>query len=280
MSFQEFFDFQLLSIGDYTLSVGQVAIALLILLGTRLLYLTVARIIRRRFARKPDSDLGRLYAFKQITKYILYVIGTLAALQVIGVQLSVIWASAAALLVGLGLGMQQTFNDLVSGVILLIEGTVEVDDVVNMNGLIGKVTQIGIRTSKIKTQNDDYILVPNSKLVVENVQNLSYNEAPNRFQIKVGVAYGSDVEMVSELLLKAAEIHPDVVNSPSPLVQFIEFGNSSLDFILHFYSSHYMEIPRIQSDMRFTINQLFKEAEITIPFPQREVWLRNEQKEA
>jgi small-conductance mechanosensitive channel len=276
MNFQQLLSFEILNVGDYTLTVAELMAAILILIGTRLLYLITARIIRRRLSKKPDSDKGRLYAFLQITKYLIYVTGLLIAMQAIGIHLSVIWASAAALLVGFGLGMQQTFNDLVSGIILLLEGTVEVNDVLKVDGQVGRVTQIGIRTSKLQTQNDDFILVPNSKLVVQNVYNLSYSEEPSRFQVNVGVAYGSDVQLVTELLIKAASIHPDVVDKPAPYVHFVDFGNSSLDFVLHFFSTSYMRIPGVQSEIRYNIDQFFRETGVTIPFPQRDVWFRSQ----
>ncbi|MBR9922912.1 MAG: mechanosensitive ion channel [Bacteroidetes bacterium] len=274
MSFQDFLNLNVISIGEFQLNVGRLLLFVLVLLGTRLLYALSSRLIKRRFSRRPSDDQGRLFAFLQITRYIIYVIGILLALQSIGIQLSVLWAGAAALLVGFGLGMQQTFNDLMSGIILLIEGTVEVGDVILIEEQPGRVVKIGIRTSKVITQNDDYILVPNSKLVLDNIHNLSYSSNPTRFSVKVGVAYGSDVELVTELLLKAANAHPDVSNTPEPRVHFTDFGDSSLDFVLFFYSMQYMRIPRIKSELRYNINQLFNEGEIVIPFPQRDVWMR------
>lgn len=276
MTFQEFMQFILITIGEYKLTIAMLLLGILALVGSRVIYHLINRIIQRRFKRKHRQDEGRLFAFAQITKYVVYTIGVLMALQAFGIQLSVLWAGAAALLVGFGLGMQQTFNDLVSGIILLLEGTVDVGDVVIVDGMPGKVKEIGIRTSKVMTQNQDYILVPNSKLVVDHVHNLSYNEGPTRFQVSVGVAYGSDVELVSELLLKSAQAHPDVVDDPMSQVFFKNFGDSSLDFVLHFYSYHFMAIPRIQSEIRFNINQLFAEAGVEIPFPQRDVHIRKD----
>ncbi|MCB0706822.1 MAG: mechanosensitive ion channel [Saprospiraceae bacterium] len=274
MTFQDFLNFNLFSHGDYQLTVDKLLLAIVILLITRLLYFMFSRLLKRRFSRKPDTYRGRLYAIDQMARYIIFVIGFLFAIESLGIKLSVLWAGAAALLVGFGLGMQQTFNDLVSGIILLIEGTVDVGDVIMIDGKPVHVTQIGIRTSKVRTQNEDFILVPNSTLVLNQIHNLSYNFEPSRFQIRVGVAYGSDVELVSKILIQSANAHPDVVAKPQPLVHFVDFGDSSLDFVLHFYSTQYMRITGIQSEIRYNINQLFREAEISIPFPQRDVWVR------
>ncbi|MEM6321728.1 MAG: mechanosensitive ion channel domain-containing protein, partial [Bacteroidota bacterium] len=183
-----------------------------------------------RYFKKNQVDAGRKFAFTQFTKYIIYTVAILMALEALGIKLSVLWGGAAALLVGIGLGLQQTFNDLVSGLILLIEGSVEVGDIIQVDGLIGKVESINIRTSQIGTRDNVSILVPNSKLVGENAINWSHTPTPARFQIRVGVSYNSDVDLVTSLLLKAAETHPKVLKTPTPTVQFIDFGSSSLDF--------------------------------------------------
>ncbi|MEM0993681.1 MAG: mechanosensitive ion channel domain-containing protein [Bacteroidota bacterium] len=199
----------------------------------------------------------------------------LIALESIGIQLSVLWGGAAALMVGIGLGLQQTFNDVISGLILLVEGTIEVDDVVEVDGFVGKVKSIGLRTSKVETRNRISILVPNSKLVGENTINWTHNQHPIRFQVSVGVAYASDVELVTQLLLEAAHGHSSVLKEPEPMVQFLDFGNSSLDFILHFFSYEQMSIEIVKSDLRYRITRLFREHDVEIPFPQQDLWLRN-----
>ncbi|MEM1123316.1 MAG: mechanosensitive ion channel domain-containing protein, partial [Bacteroidota bacterium] len=170
---------------------------------------------------------------------------------------------------------QQTFNDLVSGLILLVEGSVEVGDIIQVDGLIGKVESINIRTSQIGTRDNVSILVPNSKLVGENAINWSHTATPARFQIRVGVSYSSNVDLVTNLLLQAANDHPKVLKNPAPHVQFIDFGSSSLDFDLHFFSREYMTIEMVKSDIRYTITRLFRDNHIEIPFPQRDLWLRN-----
>ncbi len=274
MSIQEFLEYNFLNIGDYHLSLNHLIVATFIIMGARFLVWIMSRILIRFFKQK-QVDSGRQFAFTQFLKYIIYTIAILMAFEAIGIQLSVLWGGAAALMVGIGLGLQQTFNDLISGLILLIEGTVEVDDIVEVNGIVGRVTTIGIRTSKIETRDAVSILIPNSKLVGDNATNWSHNNKPCRFQVNVGVAYNSDVELVSSLLLQAAQEHQAVLESPSPRVQFNDFGSSSLDFILYFYSQEYFPIEFIKSDLRYRIHQLFRQHHIEIPFPQRDLWLRN-----
>ena len=192
-----------------------------------------------------------------------------------GIELTVVWAGGAALLAGIALGMQNTFADLVGGIILLVEGAVEVGDVVIVDEMVGTIKTIGLRTTKIETLDSITKIVPNSKLVSENVTNWSSGGQIARFQVDVGVSYSSDVELVTKLLLQAAIEHRDVMQNPKPRVMFNNFGDSSLDFTLHFYSNEMLRIESIRSEIRYRIMALFRENKVEIPFPQRDLWLKN-----
>jgi len=216
-----------------------------------------------------------VYKRQQLLTYVIYIIAVLLALDSLGIKMTVVWGGAAALLVGVGLGLQQTFDDLISGVIILFERTVEVGDIVQVEGLLGKVSAIGLRTSVLQTQSNSTVLVPNSKLISENIINFSHQDAKTRYFISVGVAYGSDTELVKNLLLQAAEEHPQVLKHPKPLIRFTEFGNSSLNFELHFWTLDNFTIDNLRSDLRFIVDRIFREHNISIPFPQQDVWFRN-----
>lgn len=276
MTFQDFQDFleRDFQIGDFYLSLSHLLLAALVIVGARLLMWLISNVLVR-FFRRRKIDAGRRLAYLQFIKYVVYTAATLMALTALGVQISVIWGGAAALLVGVGLGLQQTFNDLISGLILLIEGTVDVGDIVEINGVVGTVVDIGIRTSKIKSRDGIALLIPNSKLVSDSSTNWSHTVHTTRFQIKVGVGYTSDVQLVTQLLLEAAQTHADVLETPEPRVQFKDFGDSSLDFQLHFYSNELLKIEFVKSDIRYKIMQLFRDNNIEIPFPQQDIWLRN-----
>jgi small-conductance mechanosensitive channel len=196
-------------------------------------------------------------------------------LETIDISLSILWGGAAALLVGVGLGLQQTFNDLISGLILLVEGTVEINDVIETDGIIGTVTAIGVRTSKVETLDHISILIPNSKLVGNKATNWSHNKAASRFQINVGVAYTSDLDQVTSLLLQAGREHVKILKTPKPEVQFQDFGSSSLDFVLHFYSYEFRRMEFVKSELRYRITELLRKNNIEIPFQQTDVWIRN-----
>ncbi|MEM1318979.1 MAG: mechanosensitive ion channel domain-containing protein [Bacteroidota bacterium] len=277
MTFTEILEYNFLEVGGYSLNLLKISSAILVLVGAKILLIIIDRTFLERFFRKRNVDIGRKYATRTILKYIVYTAALIWAIQLIGIHLSVFWGGAAALLVGVGLGLQQTFNDLISGIILLSEATVEVGDIVSVDGVIGTVRDIGIRTSKVETLDDISIIIPNSKLVVDQVVNWSHKDSPNRFQVAVGVAYGSDVQLVTSLLLQAARSHQDVLAFPEPKVQFKDFGASSLDFVLHYYSHNFIGSEFVKSDLRYEIVELFEKNNISIPFPQRDVWIRSEQ---
>jgi len=211
-----------------------------------------------------------------LVSYIVYIVAIIAAIDNLGIKMTIFWGGAAALLVGIGLGLQEVFKDLTSGIILLFERTVEIGDIIEISGTVGMVRKIGLRTSLVQTRDNIMLLVPNSKLVSENVINWSHTDSKARFSVSVGVAYGSDTELVRSILLEAARRNKRILDYPKPSVRFVEFGDSSLDFKILFWSKSMMVIENVKSELRFTIDFLFRENKVTIPFPQRDVWLRNQ----
>lgn len=231
------------------------------------------RIIDKRLTNVIDR--GRAKAIYQLFSYIVFVIFLLIALEFVGVKITILLAGSAALLVGLGLGIQSLFNDFVSGILLLFEGTISVGDIVEVDGIVGQVKNIYLRTSEIETRSRIIIIVPNHKLVSENVINWSHNRDITRFEVNVGVAYGSDVQLVKRLLEEAASEHEQVAKIPEPIARFIDFGESSLDFELLFFTKSMFIIEFIKSDLRFAIDKKFRQNKVTIPFPQRDVHIYN-----
>ncbi len=245
-----------------------------ILVLARLISWIVIQLILSQYYRSKQVNVGSQYAINQLLQYFVYVIAILMALEALGFTLTIIWGGAAALLVGVGLGLQETFKDLFSGVILLFERRAEVGDVVEVDGLIGTVKRIGVRTSLVETRDNIVVIVPNSRLIVQQFTNWSHNDNKARFYVKVGVAYGSDTELVKKILLDTARSNAEVIRHPAPFVRFMDFGNSSLDFELHFWSHEFIRIEDVKSDIRFEIDRAFREQGVTIPFPQRDVWMR------
>jgi small-conductance mechanosensitive channel len=249
---------------------------LMILLIARLILWIITEIFLYGVYNRRRIDSGSRFAINQLIKYFVYVIAIFVALDHVGINMTLIWTGAAALLVGIGLGLQQTFNDFISGVVLLFERTTSVGDILEFEDKVGTVRKIGLRASTVETRYNKSVVVPNSKLVNENVINWSHYHNRVRFEVAVGVAYGSDTNLVKEILITAAENHKEVLKFPAPFVRFADFGNSSLDFNLSFFSRNYLFIEDVKSDLRFEIDKKFREEGVTIPFPQLDVWYRNQ----
>jgi len=180
----------------------------------------------------------------------------------------------AALLIGLGVGAAPIFNDLVSGIIIQIEGTIKIDDIIEVDGIVGVVKDINLRNSKVKTREDVYMIMPNHKFVTEKAINWSHDHDNTRFHVTVGVSYSSDVDIVEKGLLECMSEQKGISNYPKPMVWFDDFGNSSLDFNCIFWSSEAFTIPKLKSELRFKIWRKFKEYDIQIPFPQRDLHIK------
>ncbi|MEQ6119847.1 mechanosensitive ion channel domain-containing protein [Reichenbachiella sp. MALMAid0571] len=270
MTVQEFIEFKIISFGDYFVTPLHIMQMVILIIVSWTIILISKQVVQRQI-NSGRFDKGRGKALFQILNYSIIVLTIIAGLDMVGVKITLLLAGSAALLVGVGLGLQQVFNDIVSGILLLFEGTVTVGDIIELNNIVGKVEKISIRTSKIETRDGIVIIVPNSKLVSDNVINWSHNRSVTRFRIKVGVAYGSDVSLVMKLLSDSALEHPEVVRTPEPKARFIDFGESSLDFELLFYSKRMFDIEFVRSDIRVKIDQKFRENNITIPFPQRDL---------
>lgn len=264
----------LFKINDYQVDGYHIVISLFIVLITIVILRLFRKLIKRQI-HNNKIDKGKGLAIYQIIKYVVVIFSILIILDTLGIKITLVLAGSAALLVGLGLGLQQLFNDLVSGVFLLFEGIITVGDVIEIDGLIGKVKDINLRTSNVESRSGITIIVPNSKLVNDKVVNWSHNRGYTRFSITVGVAYGSDLKLVKKLLMQAAKEHEEVVSEPFPMVRFDDFGDSSLDFQVFFWSNNMFGIESIRSDVRFRIDELFRENHVSIPFPQRDLHFKS-----
>lgn len=266
--------YTVINLTNTQIRVSDILEAVLIVLTARLIFWMVTQLVLFRYYKRSEIDPGSQYAINQLLKYVIYTMALLWAISSLGIEMTVLWGGAAALLVGIGLGLQQTFNDFFSGIVLLFERSVEIGHVLDIGGLVGTVKEIGLRTSLIETRDSITVVVPNSKLVTDNVVNWSHLDEKVRFLVTVGVAYGSDTKLVKKILLAVAAEHPEIVEHPNPFVRFTDFGNSSLDFELHFFSRNFIRIEDVKSDLRFEIDNAFRKNDIEIPFPQRVVWMK------
>lgn len=271
MSFSEILNYELINTSNFTFSVYHLSLVLILFFGT-LLLISLLRKIFKRLVKKGKMDEGSSHSIFLILKYFLWIISLALILEIVGVKVTILIASSAALLVGIGLGLQQIFNDVASGVMLLFEQSLKVNDIVELeNGVVGKVKKIGLRASKIITRDNIIMIVPNSKFISDSVINWSHAEDKTRFHVNVGVAYSSDIMKVKNVLLDCADRHPHICSKTKPFVRFTEFGDSSLNFQLYFWSEESFWVENIKSDLRFAINGAFKENNISIPYPQRDI---------
>jgi small-conductance mechanosensitive channel len=249
-----------------------------------ILALAISRSLRgfleRRLSTRRHLDPGIQYTILRLTHYMIVAIGALYALKVsFSADLTTLAVVFTALSVGIGFGLQFIAGDLASGFILLFERPVRVGDFITITGPDSKLTEgrvqsINLRTTVVVTNDHITAIVPNSKLVNQELINWSYGERRSRISIPIGVSYDADVELVTQTLLRAAEEIKYVLPEPKPSVQFLGFGESSLDFRLLVWTDKPRRHPQIKSDINYRIERLFRENRIEIPYPQRELRVR------
>lgn len=267
-------EFELISVGKYEIQVYTLGIIFLIFLITRIILWLIKKALFRKH-KKKELDTGNTQALYQIIKYVIWVAAIGLLLETIGVKVTVLIAGSAALLVGVGLGLQQTFNDVISGIILLSERSIRIDDVLEIDGDVVKIQSIGLRTSKGLNTDDISVIIPNSLITTNKVINWSHQSKRTRFRIDVGVSYGSDVDLVIKVLEESAFEHSEISDRELIEARLVNFGNSSLDFQVLFFSKNIFRISKMKSDIRRIINKKFAQNNITIPFPQMDLHLKS-----
>jgi small-conductance mechanosensitive channel len=229
-----------------------------------------------RLLAKSNVELGVRLAVGAIIRYVILAVGLMVILQTAGIDLSTFTILAGALGVGVGFGLQNVTNNLVSGLILLLERPIKVGDRIEVGTVTGDVVNISLRSTTVVTNDNIAIIVPNSEFVSSRVTNWSYTDRDVRFNFPVGVSYRSDPELVRRLLLQVADQHPGVLKNPKPDALLLEFGDSSLNFMLRVWTRQYATTPGIlRSELNFMIIKAFKERDIEIPFPQRDLHIRS-----
>lgn len=252
-----------------------------------LLLLTVAFIVtkfllkwlRYLFTRKMEQeDKQKFSSVFKFINYVIYLVVVLVTLSAAGIDITLIITASAALFVGLGLALQELFQDILGGIFIIIDKSLQVGDIVEVDSKVGKVFEIKLRTTRAITRDDKVIIIPNHKFISDIVYNYTQNHRTTRERVNVGVAYGSDVVLVTQLLEQVAAEQKHVLKNPKPFVLFDDFGDSALLFSLHFFTNDSFGDPKIKSEIRYNINTKFKENNVSIPFPQRDVHLIQYQK--
>ena len=230
----------------------------------------VLKLLRKLVTRKlPQEDKVKFISVFSYLKWLAYLIIFLVTLSTSGVNVTAIFAASAALLIGIGLALQTLFQDIISGVFILIDQSVHVGDIIELDGKVGRVEEIKLRTTRAVTIDNKVLVIPNHLYLTNTLYNWTENGTITRESVQVGVAYGSDTQLVKKVLLNVAKNHEDVYKHPEPLVLFTNFGESSLDFKLIFTLNDSFQASIPKSEIRFEIDKQFKEHNISIPFPSK-----------
>lgn len=253
---------------DISISIFDMLVVVTAIVITTVVLKIFLRIITRNL---PDADKGKFNVVYGYFRWLIYIIILLITLHSVGVNVTAVFAASAALLIGVGLALQTLFQDIISGVFILIDQSVHVGDIIEIEGKVGRVEEIKLRTTRAVTIDNKVLVIPNHLYLTNSLYNWTQNGTLTRESVEVGVAYGSDVELVKKLLLQAANSHPDVVDIPEPAVLFTNFGDSSLNFKLVFTINDSFKASFPKSDIRFEIDRLFRKHKISIPFPQRDI---------
>ncbi|KAA1245639.1 mechanosensitive ion channel family protein [Aquimarina sp. RZ0] len=250
------------------LTVGLLIFVVFILFFTSFFLKTIKKIVNRKLRNEDKLKFASIFSF---SKYFIHIIVVLITLDSIGFNITAIFAASAALLVGVGLALQTLIQDIISGIFIFIDQTVHVGDIIELEGKIGRIEEIKLRTTRAVTIDNKVLIIPNHKYLTSTLYNWTQNGSVTRESIQIGVAYGSDTKLVKELLMEVALANNKVMKTPEPLVLFTDFGDSALHFKLIFTMNDSFQASIPKSEIRFEIDRLFKEHNISIPFPQREI---------
>tara|TARA_B110000503_G_C7168955_1_gene423328 strand:+ start:180 stop:1007 length:828 start_codon:yes stop_codon:yes gene_type:complete len=256
--------------GDFNFTLVDVMIIVLIVIAAQSL-IWFLRVVLGRVFRKTSIEEGKQFMILRLLRTLIYAISMAIALETIGADLTLLWASSAALLVGVGIGLQNFFNDVISGFVLLFEGGVRVGDELEVDGMLVKVERIDLRSTRVVTRYGNLIVMPNGLISGQTVRNFSQGDTASMLELKVGVAYGSDVKSVERILVECANAESLVIRKKETAALFQDFGASSLDFSVFFWVNQPWFRSVISSNIRFRVDEAFRREGIRIPFPQRDV---------
>lgn len=285
ISIREFLSYDIIpkmTDGKFHLSMMDVITVALIFALSRFSINIFKLYIDRRFNDNEDFDEGTRFVYIQFAKYIVYTFSVIFSLQFLFSDLSVLLAGSAAIFAALALGLQGMFRDMVSGIVLLFEGTIKVGDIVRFyspvtgDEIIARILKINVRTAKVETRDGNTLIIPNSLLTQDQIENWSFSPRATRFHIPIRIAYGADTELVKKLLKQAAMSHPEVNKTRGASVRILNFGEYSLEMEMVYWIDEKWFADYYNSEIRFEIDRLLRQNGIKIPFPQRAIHLPKE----
>jgi small-conductance mechanosensitive channel len=261
--------------GNLTISVGDLLVFALTVGGTFVLSRLLRFVLQEELYPRVGAGRGFTYAVSGLLHYVLIFAGFLVGLATLGVDLTKITILAGAFGVGIGFGLQNIVNNIVSGLILLFERRIDLGDAVQIGDVAGRVEHMGVRACVVRTWEGAEVIVPNASLTSEKVTNWTLSDRLRRIDVAVGVAYGTPPEKVTAILLGVARAHKEILLEPEPLVLLRAFGDSALQFEIRVWTDHFDTWLRTQSELTMAVHEALRDANIEIPFPQREIRVRS-----
>lgn len=275
-AFLDILNYPIFTLGARVLTLALIGKFFLLFGGVILMVRVVTRIFLARALSRTSMDPSLQFATIKIAGYCLIVLGGYVALNLVGVELSSLAVLAGAIGVGLGFGLQNITNNFICGIIILAERPVKLGDRVEVANVAGRVTRISLRSTTVVTNDNIAIIVPNSDFITQTVTNWSHGDPRVRIRIPFGVAYGTDTDKLTTVLMEIAANDPHVLKTPEPALFFDGFGDSSLNFELAVWTQELASSPRrFRSQINFAIDRALRAHGIEIPFPQRDLHIRS-----
>lgn len=272
VNLKQIWDFNIINGETVKISIGTVISLVVVIIIINIILKIIRKIVNKRL---DESDRYKFVSVYSFTKYLFYLLAIVTVLNSSGIDLTVFLTASAALFVGIGFALQYLFQDIISGVLIITDQSLHVGDVIELQGKVGKVTEINLRTTRALTRDDKVIVIPNHKFLVETIYNHTQNRRSTIEKVSVGVAYGTDTALVEKILIDIVSNQSGVLKSTKPFVLFDDFGDSALHFSVIYTTADSFGDNKLKSDIRFKIDQAFREHHISIPFPQRTVHLVN-----
>lgn len=290
ITFTDLFKVKLINLPNFKLDFSDLLVMVSVFFGAKIVVNLSTLIISKRLQRSKNYDRATEFIYVQIAKYFIYIFSIFFCFQLLNIT-SLLLGGSAAILVGIGFGIQDVFKDFVAGFVLLFEAKLRVGDVVEItptskgssksqDTIVAKILKINLRTTEIQTREGNVLIIPNTRLTQEQVENWSHGSELTRFTIKVTVEYGSNTELIQRLLKQSALAHPKVNKTEPVIVRLADFAENGLDLELIFWADQNWDINNYKSEIRFEIDRLFREHKIKVPYPQRVMHVLHETKQS
>ncbi|MYE07486.1 MAG: mechanosensitive ion channel [Oligoflexia bacterium] len=269
-------NWSIFKIDKNAITLGQLIIGITLLILGYYTMRQLTRHLEKFILKKLDVQESVGHAISTFVLYFSMIVLCLFTLRLLNIPITIFTVIGGALAVGIGFGSQNIMNNFISGLILILEQPVRAGDILEIDGITGEVERIGARATIIKSIDNTQIVVPNSSFLEKNILNWTLSDSVVRRRVNVGVIYGSPTRKVEELLLKAVKEHEAVLKTPKPIVFFKDFGNHALNFSVSFWVKvkNIIELKKVPSDIRFRIDELFREHNIVVAFPQQDMHFR------